>query len=170
MKKIAVYPGTFDPITNGHIDILKRSIKLFDEVVILIAERKEKQTLFNLGERIEIANRVVKNFKNVKVDFLKEELLVDYLKRSHIRFIIRGLRSISDFEYELQMALMNREFLPDLETVFIVGGKDTIFLSSTLIREIALNKGDFSKFVPEEVSRSIKMKLGGKNGTGKHLK
>lgn len=164
MKKIAVYPGTFDPITNGHLDILARSSRIFDKIVILVAERKEKETLFSLKERIQIIKEVTKDLKSIKVDSIKNELLVNYLKRKNIHFVIRGLRSVSDFEYELQMTLINREFLNDIEIIFIVGSKDTIFLSSSLIREIASNGGDISKFVPKLVVEKIQKKLGEKHG------
>lgn len=141
-----------------------RSSRIFDEIIILVAERKEKETLFSLRERIQIVKEVTKDFKWVKVESIKNELLVNYLKRKNINFVIRGLRSISDFEYELQMALINREFLSEIETIFIVGSKDTIFLSSSLIREIALNGGDISNFVPKAVIKKIQRKLGEKYG------
>lgn len=161
MKRVAVYPGTFDPVTKGHIDIIKRSLKLFDRIVILVAERKEKHTLFTLEERVEMVKRAVKRIQNVEVDLLKDQLLVDYIRTKNVRFIVRGLRSVGDFDYELNMTLTNRELFEDFETVFIVGGKGTIFLSSTLVREIIANKGDFAPFVPREIHAYLRSKLGG---------
>lgn len=160
MQRIAVYPGTFDPITNGHLDILKRSAKIFDKVIVLVAERSEKSTMFSLEERIDVIKKVIKKIKNVSVEPLRDELLSDFLLRRGIHFVVRGLRAVSDFDYELQMVLLNRELNPEMETVFIMGGKETIFLSSSIVREIALNKGDASKFVPNEVLAMIKKKIG----------
>jgi pantetheine-phosphate adenylyltransferase len=160
MQRIAVYPGTFDPITNGHLDILKRSAKIFDKVIVLVAERSEKSTMFSLEERIDVIKKVIKKIKNVSVEPLQDELLSDFLLRRGIHFVVRGLRAVSDFDYELQMVLLNRELNPEMETVFIMGGKETIFLSSSIVREIALNKGDTSKFVPNEVLAMIKKKIG----------
>jgi pantetheine-phosphate adenylyltransferase len=158
MEKIAAYPGTFDPITNGHIDLINRGSLLFDKILVLVAERREKNTLFTLDERMELVRESVKNMKNVKVEPLSG-LLVSYLKNNNIHFILRGLRAISDFDYELQMALINRELLKDCETVFIMASKNEIFLRSSLIREIAMNGGDIKSFVPICVKRKMDMKL-----------
>jgi len=158
MEKKAAYPGTFDPITNGHIDLINRGSLLFDEILVLVAERREKNTLFTLDERMELVRESVKNMKNVKVEPISG-LLVSYLKNNNIHFILRGLRAISDFDYELQMALINRELLKDCETVFIMASKNEIFLSSSLIREIAMNGGDIKSFVPICVKRKMDMKL-----------
>jgi pantetheine-phosphate adenylyltransferase len=158
MEKITVYPGTFDPITNGHIDLIRRGSRLFDRIIVLVAERKEKNTLFTLEERIELVRSSIKNFKNVSIEPLSR-LLTDYLRENNIHFILRGLRAVSDFDYELQMALMNRELLKDCETIFIMGSKEEIFLSSNLIREIATNRGDISPFVPKCVKLKVDSKL-----------
>ncbi len=158
MKKIAVYPGTFDPITNGHIDVIKRGSGIFDELIILVALREEKHTLFSVEERIEMVRCATKKLKNVQVVTLNK-LLTQYLKENNIRFVLRGLRAVSDFDYELQMALTNSELYPRIETIFIMSSRKYIFLSSSIVREIAHYGGDVSMFVPNCVSKKL-MKRG----------
>jgi len=158
MKRIAAYPGTFDPITNGHLDIIRRGANIFDELVVLVAERDEKHTLFTVGERVEMVKCVTKRFNNVSVLPLKG-LLVSFLKANSIKFVLRGLRAVSDFDYELQLALTNRKLYPDLETVFIMSSNDYIFLSSSIVREIARFGGDISKFVPPCVEKILKGRM-----------
>jgi pantetheine-phosphate adenylyltransferase len=155
MKKIVAYPGTFDPITNGHLDIIKRGANLFDELVIFVAESNEKNPLFTFKERIEMAQCLAKEFNNVSVVSFKG-LLTTCLKESNIKVVLRGLRTMSDFEYEFQMALINKKLYPDLETVLLMSSSEFVFLSSSLVREIALLGGDISKFVPPYVEKMLK--------------
>ena len=158
MKKIAVYPGTFDPITNGHLDVIKRGSEIFDALMILVAKRKEKHTLFNMEERIELVKCATADLKNVTVVPL-DGLLVNFLKKNNIKFILRGLRAVSDFDYEFQMALTNSMLYKDVETVFVMSSRDFIFLSSSLVREIASYGGDTSIFVPECVTKKLSEKV-----------
>ncbi len=158
MKKIAVYPGTFDPITNGHLDVIKRGAEIFDTLIILVAERKEKHTLFNINERIELVKCATKGIKNVTVKPLNG-LLVEFLKKNDVKFILRGLRAVSDFDYEFQMALTNNMLYKEVETVFVMSSREFIFLSSSLVREIASYGGDTSMFVPECVTKKLAEKV-----------
>lgn len=151
----AVYPGTFDPITNGHLDILKRALELFQELIILVASHREKIPIFTLEERTKLVKKSVSRFKGVKVESF-EGLLVDYTKKNNIDVVIRGLRAISDFDYEFQMAQINRKLHSGLEIIFIMPGEEYFFLSSSLVKEIASRKGDVSKFVPEPVAKALK--------------
>ena len=155
--KIAIYPGTFDPITNGHIDIIERASKLFDKVIVTVAKNVAKTPLFTVDERIFMIKESVKKFKNVEVDSF-DGLLVDYAKAKKAIAIIRGLRAISDFEYEFQMALMNRK-LCDITTVFLMPHEKYTYLNSTIVREIAAFGGDVSKFVPKVVEKMLKKKI-----------
>jgi pantetheine-phosphate adenylyltransferase len=163
MYSIAVYPGSFDPITNGHIDLLERALKLFDNVIIAIAANPGKEPLFSTEERLEmirdsLAHRSWKD--RVKVD-LFEGLLVDYVKSIPTRAIVRGLRAISDFEYEFQMALMNRKLNADIETAFIMTGMRWIYTSSRIIKEVVRSGGDVSGLVPDNVEKKLLERLGG---------
>jgi pantetheine-phosphate adenylyltransferase len=162
MEKIAVYPGTFDPITNGHISIIERGAMLFDHLIVLVAIRNEKDTLFSLEERTEMAKCAVKHLENVSVEPFKG-LLAAYMKERQIKFVLRGLRAVSDFDYEIQMALINNELDAEISTVFLTAQKDYIFLSSTIIREIASYGGDVSMFVPDCVMNKIIKKIRSKN-------
>ncbi len=157
-KKTAIYPGTFDPVTFGHIDVLERAAKLFDEVIISVVKASSKNTLFTYEERVDMIKSVTSNIKNLKVTAF-EGLLVDYAKSQNADVIIRGLRAVSDFEYEFQMALTNRKIAPDVETVFLMPGEKYSYISSTLVREIARYKGDVSAFVPKEVAEKLKSKF-----------
>ena len=149
MKKItAIYPGTFDPVTNGHLDIIERASKLFDSVIITIAVNSSKKPLFTKDERMDMIKNVTKKFKNVSVDVF-DGLLVSYAKKKKASVIIRGLRAISDFDYEFQIAMATRRLSPDLETIFLMTKWEHSFLSSSVVREVALLGGDFSSFVPE---------------------
>lgn len=156
--KIAIYPGTFDPITNGHLDILERALKLFDKVIITVAKNPSKQPLFSQEERRSLIRSAVKRYKNVEVD-LFDGLLVEYARKKKATSLVRGLRAISDFEYELQMALMNRKLDSTLETVFLMPNEKYTYLNSSIIREIARLGGDVRDFVPEAVLKAL---------TGKH--
>jgi len=152
--KIAIYPGTFDPITNGHIDILERALEIFDKVIIAIAVNSSKKPLFSKEERYDILKEVFKNYARVEVDSF-DELLMDYARDKKATSVIRGLRAVSDFEYEFQMALMNRKIYPDCSTVFLMPHEKYSFLNSTLIREVSRLKGDISQFVPEYVKKKL---------------
>ena len=155
MNKItAIYPGTFDPITNGHLDLVARAAQLFDEVIIAVAENKTKSPLFSLDERVALAKIVNAEFKNVYVIGF-DNLLVECAKQQGARVILRGLRAVSDFEYEFQMAGMNRRLAPELETVFLTPAEQYEFISSSMIREIARLNGNVSCFVPECVHQQL---------------
>jgi len=155
--KIAIYPGTFDPVTNGHIDILERALKLFDKVIITIARNTVKNPLFTEEERITLLRQVTKRYKNVEVDSFKG-LLVEYVQKRNAVSVVRGLRAMTDFEYELQMALMNRKLDENMETVFLMPNEKYTYLSSNFVREIARLGGDVSKFVPPVVLKALQQK------------
>jgi len=157
MKK-AIYPGTFDPITNGHIDILKRSLKIFDEVTLLVAEHYSKETIFTPKERKELMEIALKDVKNVKVDIWLG-LIAEYVNKHKIDAVIRGMRAISDFEYEFQMGMMNRRLSPNIEIIYFFPDEKYIFLSSRILKEIAYFDGDISEFVPEEVEKRLKERI-----------
>lgn len=156
--KTAIYPGTFDPITNGHIDILERAMKLFDRVIITIARDSTKNPMFTEQERLEMIRGIVRKHRNVEVDSF-EGLLVQYARKKKATAIVRGLRAISDFEYELQMALMNRKLDDNVETVFLMPNEKYTYLNSSIVREIARLHGDVSDFVPELVRVSLERKI-----------
>ena len=154
----AVYPGTFDPLTLGHEDVVKRAAKLFDEVVLAIAESNAKRTLFSLDERVQIATELLAPVANIKVVRFSG-LLTELLKREGANVILRGLRAVSDFEYEFQMAGMNRKLLPLVETVFMTPSDKYMFVSATIVREIASMGGDVSQFVSPLVVQKMKTKI-----------
>jgi len=153
----AVYPGTFDPLTRGHEDLVRRASRLFDAIVLGIAESRAKRTYFTLDDRIEIAREVLADVKNVQVVGF-EGLLTDFVRKQGARVILRGLRAVSDFEYEFQLAGMNRDLYPDLETVFLTPSDEHMFISATLVREIATLGGDVSEFVHPTVAKKLKAK------------
>ena len=155
----AVYPGTFDPLTRGHEDIVRRAAGLFDRVVVGIADSRGKKPVFTLDERVEIAREALGQYANVEV-FGFHGLLRDFSLERHARVIIRGLRSVSDFEYEFQMAGMNRQLIPEVETLFMTPADQYQFVSGSIVREIAALGGDVSKFVCPSVERRLKEKLG----------
>lgn len=156
--RIAIYPGTFDPVTNGHLDILARAVKLFDRVIISVARNSAKNPIFTEEERIALLKAVARRHKNVTVDSF-EGLLVNYARRKKATAIVRGLRVISDFEYEFQMALANRRLHEDVETVFLMPNEKYTYLSSSIVREVARLKGNVRDFVPPVVQRALKAKL-----------
>jgi pantetheine-phosphate adenylyltransferase len=162
-KVTAIYPGTFDPLTNGHIDLIERGAKIFDRLIVSILRNPEKVPLFSVAERREILQVMVrsKRWKNVEVDTF-DGLLVDYAVKKKAQAVLRGIRAISDYEYELQMALMNRKLQPQLETVFMMPALSYSYLSSRLVREIAQLGGSVAGLVPEIVEKQLREKLDGK--------
>lgn len=157
MKLTALYPGTFNPITHGHTDLIERAASLFDRVIVAIAESVGKNPMFALDERVAMARAVLKSFKNIEVIGFNT-LLVDFAAEQGARVIIRGLRAVSDFEYEFQLANMNRHLAPTLETLFLTPAEQFSFISSTLVREIAVLQGDVSAFVAPLVAQALKKK------------
>jgi len=158
LKKItAIYPGTFDPVTNGHLDIIERASKLFDKVVITISVNSSKKPLFTKEERQDMIKNVTTKYKNVSVDVF-DGLLVTYAKKKKASVIIRGLRAISDFDYEFQIALTNRKLEPEVNTIFLMPSEKYSFLNSSLVRELASYKADVKQFVPDYVFKKLKEK------------
>ena len=155
----AVYPGTFDPITLGHQDLVRRAAALFDQVVVGIAVSEAKRPFFQLDERVRLAREVLKPYGNVKVEGFRG-LLMDFVRAQNAQVILRGLRAVSDFEYEFQMAGMNRYLYPDVETVFLTPAEQHQFISATIVREIASLGGDVGKFVQPQVARALAQKVG----------
>ena len=162
MAKIAIYPGTFDPLTNGHIDLVQRTLKIFDEVIIAVAASYKKQPLFTIEERIVFIKEAIRGMKGAKAESFNN-LLVNYAKDRKSIAILRGLRAVSDFEYELQMALMNRRLDASIETVFMMPSEEYTFLSSTLVKEIASFGGSVKGLVPVAVEKALKKKFRMKN-------
>lgn len=158
MGKIVIYPGSFDPITYGHLDIIKRAIKVFDKVVVAVAHDAEKEPLLDVSERVELLKRAVKGIRGVEVDDFKG-LVVDYVKKKKASVVIRGLRMISDFEYEFQMALMNMKLDPEIETLFMMPNVSFTFLSSRLVKEVAMLGGTLEGLVPRDVEKKLKQKF-----------
>lgn len=155
---IAIYPGTFDPVTYGHLDIIERAISLFDHLIVAVAEEVEKATLFTVDERVQILKEVLKDSPNIEIDHFRG-LLVDYVKRRRARFIIRGLRAISDFESEFQMALINKQLSPQIETIFLMTKESHLYFSSSLAKEIVKLGGNASDLVPYTVELRLREKL-----------
>lgn len=158
MSLIAVYPGTFDPITNGHTDLVNRGVKIFDKVIIAVAQNPSKNTLFNVKERIEFIQEIFDVNSQVEIYSL-DKLLVDFANDHNATVILRGLRAVSDFEYEVQLASMNRSMEPNIESVFMSPAEEYGFLSSSIIKEIAKHGGDLSKFVDKTVLAALQKKL-----------
>lgn len=156
--RLAIYPGTFDPITNGHLDLLRRGIRIFDEVIIAVAPNPKKQPLFALDERLRLIRESINGIGNVKVEAFNG-LLVDYAASKGAIAIIRGLRAVSDFEYELQIALMNRRLNADIETVFMMPSEEYSFLTSSLVKEVSSFGGSVKGLVPEVVERALQEKF-----------
>ncbi|MBK4734754.1 pantetheine-phosphate adenylyltransferase [Noviherbaspirillum pedocola] len=154
----AIYPGTFDPLTRGHEDLVRRASGLFDRLVVGVADSKAKRPFFSLDERLEIAREVLGHYPNVQVESFAG-LLKDFVRAHDARVIVRGLRAVSDFEYEFQMAGMNRYLLPDVETMFLTPSDQYQFISGTIVREIAVLGGDVSKFVFPSVEKWLKQKI-----------
>ncbi|MCL2656325.1 MAG: pantetheine-phosphate adenylyltransferase [Betaproteobacteria bacterium] len=155
---VAVYPGTFDPFTRGHEDLVRRAARLFRSVIVGVASSQGKRPIFDMEERVAIAQEILADLPNVEVVGFKG-LLLDFLKGQDARIVVRGLRAVSDFEYEFQMAGMNRRLYPEVETVFLTPGDEFMFLSATMVREIAVLGGDVSKFVQPAVQARLKKKI-----------
>jgi pantetheine-phosphate adenylyltransferase len=151
---LAVYPGTFDPITNGHVDILRRSLKIFDHVVVALAENIRKTPLFTLAERRVMIADALERDPRLEVDAF-QGLLAEYCRRRGATVVIRGLRALADFEYEFQSAHMNRRLAPDVETMFLMTSEDSFYVSSSLVKEVALMGGDVSRMVPQNVAAAL---------------
>lgn len=159
MSQTAIYPGSFDPVTNGHIDIARRGLKLFDRVIIAILHNPGKQSLFTIQERMEMLKEAMSGIDSLEFDTF-DGLLVDYAHKCNANAVLRGMRAVSDFEYEFQLALMNRKLNRNIETVFLMTGLRWIFTSSSIIKEAARFGGDVSDMVPPGVNRRIKIKYG----------
>jgi len=156
--RTAIYPGSFDPLTNGHLDVLQRATKLFDRVIVAIAKNESKNPLFTSAERVALIKEAVTNLSNVEVDAF-DGLLVEYAARQKASAIVRGLRAVSDFEFEFQLALMNRNLNEKIETIFMMPKDSYTFISSRIVKEIARLGGDVNPFVPAHVEAALKQKL-----------
>lgn len=158
MKRVAVFPGSFDPITNGHIDIIERAQEIFDEIIVAVLENPQKECLFNVQERVEMIREIFSNSPKVKVETF-DGLLMNYMRKKGARVVIRGLRAISDFEYEFQMALMNRKLNPEVETLFMMPNVVYSYLSSRLVKEVYSLGGCVKDLVPPVVEKYLEKKL-----------
>jgi len=158
VKRVAVFPGSFDPITNGHIDIIERAQEIFDEIIVAVLENPQKECLFNIQERVEMIREIFSNSPNVKIETF-EGLLMNYMRKKGARVVIRGLRAISDFEYEFQMALMNRKLNPEVETLFMMPNVVYSYLSSRLVKEVYSLGGCVKNLVPPVVEKYLEKKL-----------
>lgn len=153
----ATYPGTFDPLTNGHLDLVRRASRIFPKLILAVAESKRKNTLFSLEERVEMAKEAVKPYQNVEV-YGFDGLLINFIRAHDSKCIVRGARAVSDFEYEFQMAGMNHILMPEADTIFLTPSEQFQFVSGTFVREIAMMGGDTSGFVPPNVQQALKRK------------
>ncbi len=158
MPDIAVYPGSFDPITNGHLDLIQRALRVFDHIVVAVATNAFKQSLFTIEERMEMIRESLKDYPQVSIDSF-EGLLVNYARRQKARAVLRGLRAVTDFEYEFQLAMMNRRLEPEVETVFLMTGLRWVFLSSSILKEAAVHGGNVEGMVPEIVIQKLREKF-----------
>ena len=158
MKKIAVYPGTFDPVTNGHLDMITRGVKVFDEIIVAVAHSPKKEPLVSVDERVSMIKEISSGLSGVRVESFSG-LLIDYLEKHHAQVILRGLRAISDFEYEFQMASMNRKLASKFETIFMMTGEQYSYLSSRFVKEICRLGGKVDCFVPKAVNLALKEKM-----------
>jgi len=158
MARLAIYPGSFDPLTNGHVAIIQRGLNLFDRLVVAVANNPQKTPLFTVAERMAFIREAVKGDPRVEVDSF-DGLMVEYARKRGIHTVLRGLRAVSDFEYEFQLANMNRKLLPEFESVFVMTGEDYFYVSSRLVREVATFGGDVRGLVPANVARAMRQKL-----------
>lgn len=165
MKSKAIYPGTFDPFTNGHLDVLERALNIFEEVIVVIAENVQKHSLFTIDERNVMISEVVGDYAGVSVEVLHSGLLADYARQVGARAIVRGVRQVKDFEYEFQMSLLNRHLYPDVTTVFLMPNVKYTYVASSIIREVAMLGGDVSKFVHPCVLEMLHQKRDEKKAT-----
>lgn len=163
-KTIAIYPGTFDPVTNGHIDVVQRATAMFDKVIVLVARNSSKSPMFTDKERVEMIKEIFAGNKRVSVDVF-DGLLVEYAKRKKAMVLVRGLRAVSDFEFEFQMALMNRKLDASIDTVFLMPHARYTYLNSSIVREVARLGGDVSGFVPPNVRRRLQEKVNARRGS-----
>ena len=157
-KQKAIYPGSFDPVTYGHLDIIKRALSIFEEIIVLVANNTQKDTLFTVEERVQFMQSALKGTRGVRVES-HDGLTVDYARKLGVKAIIRGLRATSDFDYEFQMALTNRKLSKQADTVFLMPSESYFYISSRLIKEVAMLKGDITPYVPGFVARKIREKL-----------
>lgn len=157
-KRVAVYPGSFDPITNGHVDIIQRGLNVFDKLIVAVLENPKKTALFSTKERLDMIMDIFSEHKNIDVKSF-QGLLVDFMQKNNAKIVIRGLRAISDFEYEFQMALMNMRLQPEIETLFMMPNVSFTFLSSRLVKEVALLGGKLGGLVPRDVEKKLKHKF-----------
>lgn len=158
MNNKAVYPGTFDPITLGHVDLVRRAARLFDTVILAVADSRAKRPFFALNERVDMAREVLGDLPNLEIVGFSG-LLMEFVRSRNARVVVRGLRAVSDFDYEFQLAGMNRGLYPDVETVFLTPGEQFMFISATIVREISVLGGDVSKFVPAPVAKRLTAKI-----------
>jgi len=159
MPDIAVYPGSFDPITYGHLDLIQRALRIFDHIIVAVATNAFKQSLFTIEERMEMIRESLKDYPQVSIDSF-DGLLVNYAMRQKARAVLRGLRAVTDFEYEFQLAMMNRRLEPEVETVFLMTGLRWVFLSSSILKEAAVHGGNIEGMVPEIVIQKLREKFG----------
>lgn len=159
---IAIYPGSFDPVTNGHLDIIRRSAKIFDKLIVAVSVNSQKKPIFSIDERIEMVKKVTSDIENVEVKAFTAGLLVDFAVEEKAKSLIKGLRAVSDFEYEFQMALINKKLKPSVETFFMMASEEYSYLSSSIVKEVGSLGGDLTGFVPEEIIDDIKTKLASK--------
>jgi len=159
MPDIAVYPGSFDPITYGHLDLIQRALRIFDHIIVAVATNAFKQSLFTIEERMEMIRESLKDYPQVTIDSF-DGLLVNYAMRQKARAVLRGLRAVTDFEYEFQLAMMNRRLEPEVETVFLMTGLRWVFLSSSILKEAAVHGGNIEGMVPEIVIQKLREKFG----------
>ncbi len=157
-EKNAIYPGSFDPVTNGHLDVIKRASRIFDHVIVAVANNTSKKVLLSIQERVDLLREVTKGLKNVSVETFSC-LVIAYARQKKVHVLIRGLRMTSDFDYEFQIALTNRRLAEDIETVFLMPSEHVSFLSSSLLKEVAGLNGDISSFVPKAVEKKLKQRL-----------
>ena len=158
MSKIAIYPGSFDPVTYGHLDVIKRAINIFDEVIVAVARNLQKNSLFTLEERLKMLKEATRGLPRIRIESF-DGLIIEFARKNKVNVLIRGLRMISDFEFELQMALTNRRLDESIETLFLMPSEGFSFLSSTLLKEAASLGADISSFVPDSVGRQLKQRL-----------
>jgi len=160
---VVIYPGSFDPVTYGHIDIINRCAKKFDKVIVSVLNNSSKKNMFTVDERMDLLKKVLENYDNVEIDSFNG-LLVDYAKMKNCSLIVRGLRAVSDFEYEMQMALVNKKLAKDIETIYMVAQGEYSYLSSSIVKEVATFGGDISCFVPKVVEKALREKIKGGQG------